>query len=103
MPIKLIRQRDGVVRKISESHDALNLLTAEDSSKVSLSIVRAEGHLDIVKTRSDRVYYVLNGILMIDDDIRAGEGDIVFIPAKSEYKLQGSFRAIVINSPAFKK
>ncbi len=39
MSIKIIRSREGVERKISDSYSVLNLLTAEESERVSVASV----------------------------------------------------------------
>lgn len=102
MSIKIIKQKDGVNRKISDSYSVLNLLTAIDSDKVSLAISSAVNHNETTKTTSDRIYYILKGELVINKLI-AKKGDVVFVSVNTEYSFKGSFKAILINSPPFKK
>ncbi|MFA6073806.1 MAG: hypothetical protein WC758_06860 [Candidatus Woesearchaeota archaeon] len=103
MTIKIIKSEDGVIRKISESYSVLNLLTANDSDKVSLAVSTAENHDETTKTTSDRVYYILKGKLIVNNKMIAKKGDVVFISANIEYTFKGSFKAVLVNSPPFKK
>jgi ethanolamine utilization protein EutQ (cupin superfamily) len=103
MATKIIKSKDGINRKISNSYSVLNLLTANDSDKVSLAVSTANNHDETTKTSSDRVYYILEGELTINDDLVAKKGDVVFVSANTEYTFKGSFKAILVNSPPFKK
>lgn len=103
MSIKNIKQKDGIARKISDSYSVLNLLTAEDSDNVSLALGTAKDHNETTKTTSDRVYYVLEGELIINDEIVAKKEETIFISANTEYNFKGSFKALLVNSPPFKK
>lgn len=52
----------------------------------------------------NRAYYVLEGSLeIISDDIAQTlqAGDSCFIEENTTYKMQGTFKTIVINQPAF--
>ena len=103
MAIKIIKSEDGICRKISDSYSVLNLLTAHDSDNVSLAVSSADNHDETTKTTSDRVYYILEGELIVDDNLVAKKGDVVFVSANTEYNFKGSFKAILVNSPPFKK
>ena len=103
MAIKIIKSENGVSRKISDSYSVLNLLTANDSDNVSLAVSSADNHNESTKTTSDRVYYILEGELIVDDILVAKKGDVVFVSANTEYNFKGSFKAVLVNSPPFKK
>lgn len=103
MSIKIIKQEDGVTRKISDSYSVLNLLTASDSDKISLAVSSAVNHNETTKTTSDRAYYILEGELIVNDGLIAKKGDVVFVSADTEYNFKGSFKAVLVNSPPFKK
>lgn len=103
MGTKIIKQEDGVIRKISESYSILNLLTSDLSEKLSLSISEAKDHNETTQTTSERVYYILEGKVIIDDNLIVKEGELVFISANTKYNFQGTFKAILINSPSFDK
>ena len=103
--IKLIRNEEAKERKISDSYTVFNLLTKETSKKVSFALAEAKNHSEITKNvKSDRVYYVLEGQLIVSDGSNiyiANPGDLIFIEANTPYHFKGSFKAILINVPAF--
>lgn len=103
--IKLIKKDDAVAKKISDSYTVFNLLTGELSKNVSVAVSKADEHLEETKNKtSDRVYYVLEGSLKVksgDKTFVANSGDIIFIPANTPYQFEGTFKAILINSPPF--
>ena len=103
MAVKLIKQEDGVSRKVDDAYSVLNLLTAEDSNNVSVAVSTAENCDKTTKTTSERAYYILEGELIADEEIIAKKGDIIFIPANTDYSFKGTFKAIIINSPPFRK
>jgi ethanolamine utilization protein EutQ (cupin superfamily) len=103
MPIKLFKKEDAVIRKISDSYQISNLLTITDSDKVSLGVSEANNHVETTKTSSDRAYYVLEGEIIVNDDFHAMPGDVIYISANTEYKFQGTFKAVIVNSPPFNK
>ena len=102
MMFKIIKQEGGITRKISDTYSILNLLTAQDSDKISIAISTADNHKETTSTTSDRVYYILEGNININGE-KAKQGDVVFIPSNTEYTFKGIFKAILINSPPFKK
>ena len=103
--IKLIKKEEAESRKISNSYTVFNLLTKEVSKKVSVAIGEAENHSEITKNvRSDRIYYVLEGQLTVVQGSEAhvaNPGDIIFIEKNSPYHFKGTFKALLINVPAF--
>lgn len=103
MPIKLFKKEDSVIRKISDSYSVFNFLTVNDSDKVSLGVSEADNHVETTKASSDRAYYVLEGEIIVNDDFQARSGDVIYIPANTEYKFQGTFKAVIVNSPPFNK
>ncbi len=105
--MKIFRKKQGITRKISPSYKVTNYLTNKTSKNISCAISKAKNHSEITKTNeSDRVYYILKGKLLITVDnkkIKINEGDMIFIPKNTEYQFGGTFKAVLINSPAFKK
>ncbi|MFC1723043.1 hypothetical protein ACFL0V_02810 [Nanoarchaeota archaeon] len=102
MKVKIFKKSEGVERKISDSYSVSNLLTGEHSDKVSVAVSTANDHHEITKSVSDRAYYVLEGEITVNDQLVCKQGDVVFIPANTEYKFEGTFKAVLINSPPFK-
>lgn len=103
MEIRLLKKEDAVLRKISDSYSVFNFLTANDSERFSIAIGDALDHDETTKTMSDRAYFVLEGEIIVNGKLRGGPADIIFIPENTEYSFKGSFKAIIINSPPFKK
>lgn len=103
--IKLIKKEQAEARKINESYTVLNLLTKENSKKISVSVGEAVNHSEITKNiRSDRIYYVLEGQLTVvqgEEVYVANPGDLIFIEANTPYHFKGTFKVVLINTPAF--
>ena len=102
MPIKLFRQNKGKIRKISSSYSILNLLTADNTKRMSVALAESVNHQETTKTTSDHAYYILSGKIIVNKKIIGKSKDLVYIPAKTKYTFQGTFIALLINSPAFK-
>ena len=102
--IKLIKNKEGIKREISPSYIINNLLTKESSSSVSLVEGISKNHQEITKgINNDRVYYILKGKMTIlgKEKLIAEEGDVLFISKDTEYEFEGTFKAIIVNVPAF--
>ncbi|MCK4730136.1 MAG: cupin domain-containing protein [Candidatus Aenigmarchaeota archaeon] len=105
MVIQIIKKDQGIVRKINENYQVTNFLTKEISENLSLAVSEATNHSETTKnTRSDRIYYVFEGKLIVKKDNKefaAESGDIIFIPKNTKYCFEGTFKAILINTPPF--
>lgn len=103
--IILIKQEIAKKRKISESYQVDNFLTRNLCENISLAISEAKNHSETTKNIcSDRIYYVLEGKLIVKGDNKefvAETGDAIFIPKNTEYHFEGSFKTVLVNSPAF--
>lgn len=102
--IKVIRQSEAVVRQITGTYKATNFITKDVSPNVSLAVNEAVKHSETETTDYDRIYYVLDGELHIrlkDNDYTVYAGDACFISAHTTYDFSGSFKAVVVNQPAF--
>jgi ethanolamine utilization protein EutQ (cupin superfamily) len=100
--VKLIKKEEGKIRIISENYQVNNFITKEISEKVSVAISEGNNYQKTTKNiESDRVYYVLEGKLIVNNDLIAEEGDFIFVPKGEEYTFSGTFKTILINSPAF--
>ena len=60
---------NGVLRKISESNEVLNLLTAQNSDNLSIAMSTATNHAETTQTSSERAYFILEGELLINDTV----------------------------------
>lgn len=101
--VKLFKKDQAQKRDISASYSVANFLTKKDCEEVSLAVSKAQEHSETTKnTKSNRVYYLLEGELIVergDKELRAEPGDVIFVP--TEYHFEGTFKAVLINSPAF--
>jgi len=100
--VKLIKKDQVVERTISDSHSVNNFVTKDFSKNVSLAIGVGQDYSGTSKSvRSDRVYYVTEGKLIVNKDLVAEVGDVIFVPKGEEYSFEGTFKAVVVNAPAF--
>jgi len=101
----LIKKNKGTLREIAKTYQVVNFLTKEHCKSISVAISKARRHKEITKNiKSDRVYYVLKGELVVrggKKKFTATKGDILFISKNTRYQFQGTFEAVLINSPAF--
>lgn len=98
----LVKKNEAVIRKAFDSYSVQNYVTKNQSQTVSLAVGNAKNHKKTTQTSSDRLYYVLEGELVINKNLKAQKGDVVYIPKNIEYTYEGTFKAVIINSPAFK-
>jgi mannose-6-phosphate isomerase-like protein (cupin superfamily) len=75
-------------------------------SDVSMTWVRLQGrHRRLRSDRSTRLYYVLEGeatfVLGDGQPFRAGQDDVVVVPAATPYEFWGEMTYLVVNGPAF--
>ncbi|MEM5791109.1 MAG: cupin domain-containing protein [Candidatus Aenigmatarchaeota archaeon] len=103
--IKLIKKEQAEARKISNTYTVFNMLTKKISKKVSVALAEGKNHSEITKNiRSDRIYYVLDGKLTVVQGKKVyvvNPGDIIFIEKNIPYHFKGTFKAVLINVPAF--
>ncbi len=103
MKIKLFKKEDAIERKISDSYSVFNFLTAEDSDKISVGCSQANNHNETTLINSDRAYFILEGEIIINNNLIGKPGDVIFIPSNTQYNFKGTFKAAIVNSPPFKK
>lgn len=101
---KVVRPNEGTPRKVSDNKIINNLITNDISSNVSLSVIDATDLQERSTTEYDRIYYVLEGIMRLvfdEQEQTLHPGDTCFISKSTLYELSGTFKAVVINQPAF--
>ncbi|MDP2926944.1 MAG: hypothetical protein Q8N65_02310 [bacterium] len=101
---KLVRKSEAIFRKIADNKFATNYITKDISPNVSLATLEGKDYQEETITEYNRIYYVLNGELVLAFDsekISLEEGDTCFISKDTKYGISGTFKAIVINQPAF--
>jgi ethanolamine utilization protein EutQ (cupin superfamily) len=55
---------------------------------VTVVVSEVRTHKEITETNSDRAYYILEGMIVIEGTQRARAGDVVFIPANTNTLLK---------------
>jgi mannose-6-phosphate isomerase-like protein (cupin superfamily) len=87
-PFHFVSKNQAVVREISANKIAYNYISKD------------------VSELYDRVYYVLEGVMVLqfhetDDCVSVQIHDSILVNAGTSYTITGSFKVIVVNSPAF--
>lgn len=101
---KIVRKSEGMVRKIADNKIATNYITKDITKYLSLATTEAKDYYEKVKTTYNRIYFVLEGELVLkfdDSDQKLHEGDTCFVEKGTNYEMLGTFKAIIINQPAF--
>lgn len=104
MNVKLVKKNQCRVRVVDETARALNYVTKEFSPKVSVAVLEANEIDAPVITKYLRIYYVIEGELKVVIEGKkylAKTEEALVVPKDAKYQLQGTFRAVVINQPAF--
>ncbi len=103
--ILLIKKEEMEETKVNSDYTIFSMLKKELSKNVSLSVVKSKGHAEITRNmRSDRIYYVLEGQLRVTvgpESYTASHSDLIFISKRTPYHFDGTFKAVLINVPAF--
>lgn len=100
----LTQKDQAVLRTIADSKTALNYITKDVSPAMSLATTEAEDHFEQEICEYDRIYFVLEGVMNIEiegEKVAIQPEDAFFIAKGTEYSMQGTFRAVVVNAPAF--
>ncbi len=100
--MKIIKASEWVERKISDSYSVLNLLTVNECKNISVAVCNANDINKTTQTSSDRIYYILEWEFVGNNELVAKKWDLIFIPGDTKYTFRWNFKAILINSPAFK-
>lgn len=101
---KVVKSSEAAVRQIAGTYKANNYITKDISPSVSLAVNEAGNHQETERTEYDRIYYVLEGEIEFDFDgdyVSLQPGDSCFVAKDTEYKFSGTFKAVVVNQPAF--
>lgn len=101
---KVVKASEGTIRQIAENKTATNLITKEISPTISLATTEATNYYEKETCEYDRIYYVLAGELRINSDGTESTvqvGDACFIAKGTVYEMRGTFKALIVNQPAF--
>lgn len=101
---KVVRKSEAIFRVIAENKKSLNFITKDISEGVSLAITEGVNYSEQENAKYNRIYFVLKGELTLTFDNEKAllrEEDSCFISQGTKYTMSGTFRAIVVNQPAF--
>ena len=101
---KIVRKSEASVRQIAHNKTVSNLITKEVSPAVSFAVISATDYNEKETTPYGRIYFVLSGELKLTFDGHMHtlhKGDSCFIGKGTQYEMQETFEAAVINQPAF--
>lgn len=106
MAYVVIRPTMRVTRGEGSDYRIHNCITSEHTPRVSLAVSELDGELwGTVNMQSDRIYFFLDGSAHFrfenGSELDVTADDALFIPAGEAYKMSGTFRAVLVNSPAF--
>lgn len=104
MSYKIVRSNEATVREIAPSYHAHNFITKDISPNFSLAVNGAIDHTETETTEYDRIYYVIEGVIHLEFDgekLNLETGDSCFISKGTTYDFGGTFKAVVVNQPAF--
>lgn len=101
---KVVRKSEASIRKIAGNKIAVNYITKDISPGVSFATAEATNYYEKETTPYNRIYFVLGGRLVLvfdNEEILLEEGDLCFIEKGTIYEMKGTFKAAIINQPAF--
>ncbi len=101
---KVVRKSEATLRIIAENKKSLNFITKEISPDVSLAITEGKDYSEEETAKYNRIYFVLTGKLtltFVNEKIVLNKEDSCYISKGMKYIMSGTFKAIVVNQPAF--
>lgn len=101
---KVVRKQEAGVRKVADNKTAFNYITKYISTNVSMAVIEAEDCHQKETIKYNRIYFVISGklVLIFDDkSVILLEGDSCYIDKDTNYELEGTFKTVIINQPAF--
>lgn len=101
---KIVRKNEAKIRQIAPNKTADNYITKETTSVFSFATTRGDNYYEKIKVGYNRLYFVLEGELVIafnGKEERLRKDDSIYIEKNTEYEMNGTFNAVVINEPAY--
>lgn len=97
--------KDAVARGVGTDYSIRNFITKDESENLSVAVSTLNGtHPGAVISNSDRAYYFLEADAVFEFDgekVKVEADSVLFIPKDTEYHFTGTFKAVLINTPAF--
>lgn len=104
MNYKVIKLEEAEIRKIAPNKTAYNLITKDINPHISLALIEADNFKGTDKTLYNRIYYVIEGKLTLkfdDKTVILQKGDSCFVEEGTSFSMEGTFKVLNINQPAF--
>jgi mannose-6-phosphate isomerase-like protein (cupin superfamily) len=101
---KLVKAADATVRQIADNKIASNFITKDMNPGISFATTEAIDYYEKETTPYTRIYYVLKGTMVItinNENLKVEAGDVCYIEKNNTYEMQGTFKAVIVNQPAF--
>ena len=101
---KFIKKDQATLRQIAPNKSALNYITKDLSPNLSFATTEGVDFSETEVCKYDRIYFVLEGRLVIEVE---GETELLeaddacYLGKGIEYTMSGTFKTVVVNSPAF--
>jgi len=104
--VKFVKSENAVLRGEGSDYVIKNYITREDNDSTSLAISSLNGTTSAtLNTQSDRLYYFIEANATFEfesgDIIIIEKESTLFIPKNTKYKMKGTFKAVLINTPPF--
>jgi len=96
---KVVRKSDAKIRQIAPNKTADNYITKDTTPIFSFATTKGDNYYEKIKVSYNRLYFVLEGELVLTIDSK--KDDCIYIEKNTEYEMNGTFNAVVINEPAF--
>ncbi|MCL5438778.1 MAG: cupin domain-containing protein [Patescibacteria group bacterium] len=101
---KVVRKSEVTIRKIADNKIAISFITKDISKDVSLATTEATDYYEKETAYYNRIYYVLEGNLILvfnNEEVTLNVGDVCYVEKGTKYEMKGTFKAIIVNQPAF--
>src|SRR6185312_14765262 len=98
----VVKKTQKSVRKIFDEKKPLKEIIPQ-SDKLSLDIVEVKDHHERTIAGYNRIYYISEGQMLIQinkNSYYLQKGDACFVEKGMKFELEGTFRVIIVSSPA---
>ena len=101
---KVVRKSGATRRQISEDKSVENYITKDVLKEVSLAVTEGNNFQTNEETKYNRIFFVLKGKLKLEFNgkkVSLEKDDSCYISKGTSYGISGTFKAVVVNQPAF--
>lgn len=101
---KIVRKSEAIIRKIANNKTAYNYITKEFSPGVSLAVIEGINYDSPIIAEQNWIYFILEGEMKLEfkeKQVSLKEGDVCYVSRGEQYRMIGTYRAIIVCQPAF--